>query len=112
MAEQRKVFKDYEASDVRDAYQHAHPTSWQGLISYLENHGLTTWHLTPGEDAHMIADLKEVEKDHVPFTDSWEEGYKLLKSHRNPELVKQEEQAWIKKTEQYEKSRGDQEKRA
>ena len=50
MAEQRKVFKDYEASDVRDADLHAHLKSWQDPINYLESRGLTTWHLTPGQE--------------------------------------------------------------
>jgi len=112
MAEQRKVFKDYESSDVRDAYQHAHPRSWQDLINYLKSRGLTTWHLTPGEDAHLIADLEATEKAGVPFTDNWEEAYRTLKSHRDPALVKREEQEWVRKTEEYEKSRGGQEKNA
>jgi len=50
VAEQRKVLNDYEASDVRVAYLHAHLKSWQDPINYLESRGLTTWHLTPGEE--------------------------------------------------------------
>ena len=105
MTEERKVFKDYQSSDVRDAYQHAHPKSWQDLINYLESKGLQTWHLTPGEDAHMIADAKQAIKDNVPFCENWEEASRILKSHRNPSLVQQEEQRWAQKTREYEKKR-------
>lgn len=105
MTYERKVFKDYAPSDVRDAYQHAHPSSWSDLVDYLQAKGLQTWHLTPGEDAHMVADLKAVIQDHVPFCDNWEKAYEILKSHRKPELVKAEEQHWIQKSERYEKER-------
>ncbi|HVC35760.1 MAG TPA: hypothetical protein VNL16_19805 [Chloroflexota bacterium] len=103
MAHERKVFKDYQPSDVRDAYQHAHPRSWQDLISYLQARGLKTWHLTPGEDAHMIADARALIKDKIPFCNNWEEAYQILKSHHDPALVKEEEEHWVARTEEYEK---------
>lgn len=102
---ERKVYKDYEESDVRAAFEHAHPSSWGDLISYLEQHGLTTHHITPGEAAHMIADAKQALKDNVPFPQNPVQAYRVMKSHRNPELVRQEEQTWIAKSEQYEKER-------
>jgi len=102
---QRKVYKDYEESDVRTAFEHGHPTGWSDFISFLQKHGLTTHHITPGETAHMIADAKQAMKDNVPFPQSSEQAYRVMKSHRNPELVRQEEQVWIARTAQYEKER-------
>jgi hypothetical protein len=112
MAYHRKIFKDYEPSDVREAYRHAHPKSWQDLISFIESKGLETWHLTPGEDAHLVADARQAMKENVPFTDDWQEAYNVLKAHRNLELVQQEEQRWIEKTREYEQKRREKEMKA
>ncbi len=91
---ERKVFKDYAESDVREVTERANPSSWQDVIHFLEKRGLDTWHITPGEDSHMIADAKQAMKDNVPFPRNPEQAYRVLKSHRNPELVRQEEQKW------------------
>jgi hypothetical protein len=96
---ERKVYKDYDESDVRDVFESASPSSWQDLVRYLEQRGLETWHVTPGEDAHMIADAKQAMKDNVPFSKNPEQSFRVLKSHRNPELVRQEEQRWIAESE-------------
>ncbi|HVB96465.1 MAG TPA: hypothetical protein VNG11_01910 [Chloroflexota bacterium] len=95
---ERKVFKDYEESDVRDVFEDAHPTGWQDLIRWLNQHGLATSAVTPGEAAHMIADAKQAAKDNVPFSSNPEQVSRIMKSHRNPELVRQEEQVWLAKT--------------
>jgi hypothetical protein len=92
---ERKVYKDYNEPDVRDVFERASPSSWQDLVRYLEQRGLETWQVTPGEDAHMIADAKQAMKDNVPFSRNPEQSFRVLKSHRNPELVRQEEQRWI-----------------
>jgi hypothetical protein len=96
---ERKVYKDYDESDVRDVFDGANPVSWQDMVRFLEQRGLETWQVTPGEDAHMIADAKQAMKDNVPFSRSSEQSYRVLKSHRNPELVRQEEQRWIAEAE-------------
>jgi hypothetical protein len=95
----RKVFKDYDEADVRAVVQEANPSSWQDLVNYLERRGLDAWRATPGEDAHMIADAKQAMKDNVPYLRNPEQSYRVLKSHRNPELVRQEEQRWATVTE-------------
>ena len=109
---ERKVYKDYEESDVRDAFQQGHPSSWSDLINFLEQHGLAAPHVTPGEAAHMIADAKQAMKDNVPFPQNPEQEYRVMKSHRNPQLVRQEEQRWIAKSEHDEKEREQREHRA
>ncbi len=99
---ERKVFRDYAESDVRDVFDQASPTSWQDLVSYLEKKGRETWHITPGESAHLIADAKQAMKDNVPFSRNPEQAYRVLRSHRNPELVRQEEQKWLERSQQRE----------
>ena len=98
MAE-RKVFKDYDESNVNDVFEQAHASSWLDLVNYLEQRGLDAWRISPGGDAHMIADAKQAMKDNVPFSRNPEQCYRVLKSHRNPELVRQEEQKWVSDTE-------------
>lgn len=109
---ERKVYKDYEESDVRDAVEHGRPSSWSDLLSFLEQHGLTTHHITPGEAAHMIADVKQAMKDNVPFPQNPEQAFRVMKSHRNPELVRQEEQRWIAKSEHVEIKQDKKDRRA
>lgn len=101
----RKVYQDYEEKDVGDAFERGHPSTWSGLISFLEGDGLTKDRITPGEVAHMIADAKQARKDNVPFPQSYVQTYRVMKSHRNPELVRQEEQRWIEKAESQPKER-------
>jgi hypothetical protein len=103
---ERKVFKDYQEADVREVFERGTPSSWQDLVNFLEKKGMATWHVTPGEDAHMIADGKQAMKDNVPFTHNSEQAYRILKSHRNPELVRQEEQRSIAPTEPSAKQKG------
>jgi hypothetical protein len=100
---ERKVYKDYEESDVREVFDEGHPSNWTDLTLFLQEHGLTTHRITPGETAHMIADAKQAMKDNVPFPHNPEQAFRIMKSHRNPELVRQEEQYWIQKTSDYEK---------
>jgi hypothetical protein len=98
----RKVYKDYEESDVRAAFERARASTWSDFINSLQQLALAS-HLTPpGETAHMIADAKQAMKDNVPFPQSPEQAYRVMRSHRNPELVRQEEQAWIARWEQRE----------
>lgn len=92
---QRKVYQDYEEEDVRDAFDRGHPATWNELIHLLERHGLAQDWIAPGEVAHMIADAKQARKDNVPIPQSPSQAYRVMKSHRNPELVRQEEQHWI-----------------
>lgn len=92
---ERKVFKDYEESGVQEAFAEGHPTSWYDLIHFLERLDLTTSRITPGEAAHLIADARQAAMDNVPLPQSAEQAYRVMKSHRNPELVRQEEQRWI-----------------
>lgn len=89
---ERKVFKDYEEGDVASAYEHAQPCCWQDLVNFLERQGLDSWFIAPGESAHMLADLKQAVKDNVPFSYHSETAFRVMRSHRNPELVRQEEQ--------------------
>ncbi|MGH2457406.1 MAG: hypothetical protein ACRDIY_00890 [Chloroflexota bacterium] len=95
----RKVYRDYQEGDVGDAFERGHPSTWSDLINLLERDGLADEQLTPGEMAHMIADAKQSSKDNVPFPHGPLQAYRVMKSHRNPELVRQEEQRWIDKTE-------------
>jgi hypothetical protein len=92
---ERKVFKDYEESHVRDTFARADPTSWQDLVRYLETEGAPARQSSPGESAHMIADAKQAMKDNVPFAYNPESAFRVMRSHRNPELVRQEEQYWL-----------------
>ena len=94
---ERKVYKDYEESNVGKVFEDAHPTGWQDLIKWLNQHGLASSAVTPGEAAHMIADAKQASKDNVPFSNNPEQVSRIMKSHRNPELVRQEEQIWLAK---------------
>ncbi len=96
---ERKVFKDYDESAVRDVVQQANPSSWQDMVRYLEQRRIEAQYVTPGEDAHMIADAKQAMKDNVPFSHNPEQSFRVLKSHRNPELVRQEEQRWVAEAE-------------
>lgn len=98
---QRKVFKDYDESDVQAVCAQSKPTSWSDLISYLHD-GLSAQTGVPAGTAHMIADAKQAMKDNVPFPHSPEQAYRIMKSHRNPELVRQEEQHWLARTRQLE----------
>jgi hypothetical protein len=86
------VYKDYSEADVRDLCELAAPSSWQDVVHFLEKRGKDTTGSSPGEDAHMIADAKQAMIDNVPYSRSPEQVYRVLKSHRNPELVRQEEQ--------------------
>lgn len=101
----RKVYKDYEESDVRKAFEQAHASSWSDFISSLQRNALSAPVVPPGETAHMIADAKQAMKDNVPFPQSPEQAYRVMRSHRNPELVRQEEQVWIARWEQHERER-------
>ncbi|HVC31955.1 MAG TPA: hypothetical protein VNL16_00425 [Chloroflexota bacterium] len=92
---ERKVYRDYQESDVRDTFEFGHPSTWTDLISFLDRQGLATHQITPGEAAHMIADAKQAQKDNVPFPHGPEQAYRVMKSHRNPEMVRQEEAVWI-----------------
>lgn len=89
---EHKVYRDYEESAIRAVYQQIRPSNWLDLISYLQNRPLTVDGVSPGEAAHMIADAKQAMKDNVPFPHNPEQAYRVMKSHRNPELVRQEEQ--------------------
>lgn len=91
----RKVFKDYLEADVQRAFEQCEPTCWQDLIRYLEQRGQDLLLISPGECAHMIADTRQVILDNVPFAFHPEQAYRIMKSHRNSELVRQEEQRWI-----------------
>ena len=95
---ERKVFKDYEESHVRDAFARADPTSWQDLVRYLETEGAPGRQSSPGESAHMIADAKQAMKDNVPFAYHPESAFRVMRSHRNPELVRQEEHYWLSRS--------------
>jgi hypothetical protein len=97
MMPERKVSKDYEEVDVRDVFVNARPTGWHDLINWLNNHGQSSKLITPGEAAHMIADAKQAAKDNVPFPSVAEHAFRIMKSHRNLELVRQEEQIWLAK---------------
>lgn len=92
---ERKVIKDYLELDVREVFQYAGASSWHDLVHYLEKKGLESLQMTPGVDAHMIADAKQAMLDNVPFAHNPEQAYRVLKSHRNPEFVRQEEQKWL-----------------
>lgn len=92
---QRKVYRDYEEKDVREVYECGRPDGWYDLIRWLDRHGFTENRVAPGEMAHMIADAKQAAKDNVPFTANPEQAFRVMKSHRNPELVRQEEQIWL-----------------
>ncbi|MBX6770389.1 MAG: hypothetical protein IRY83_01565 [Chloroflexi bacterium] len=105
---ERKVYKDYQESDLQEVFARAHPSSWQDLIAHLEQYGLSIHHITPGETAHMIADARQASIDNVPFPQSVDQAYRVMKSHRNPELVRQEEQRWIARTAEYERERQEQ----
>jgi hypothetical protein len=94
MAE-RKVIKDYLESAVSEVFALADPSSWHDLVRYLETSSEGSWRTSPGEGAHMIADAKQAMKDNVPFAHNPEQAYRVMKSHRNPELVRQEEQKWL-----------------
>lgn len=100
----RKVFKDYEQSDVDAAFEHGQPSCWHDLINFLERQIHEPAFLTPGESAHMIADAKQVMKDNAPFTYHPETAFRVMRSHRNPELVRQEEQRWAQKSVEWNKS--------
>ena len=91
----RKVFKDYREEDIQNAFEQGEPSCWYDLIRYLERRGLDLLTVSPGECAHMIADAKQAMKDNVPFAFHSEQAFRVMKSHRNPELVRQEEQRWI-----------------
>lgn len=91
----RKVFKDYLELDVQQAFEQCEPNCWQDLVRYLEQRGLDLLPISPGECAHMIADARQVMLDNVPFAFHSEQAFRIMKSHRNPELVRQEEQRWI-----------------
>jgi hypothetical protein len=91
----RKVFRDYDEQDVNTIYAQAEPSGWYDLVGYLEKRGKAGGPRNPGEDAHLIADAKQVLKDNAPFSHNPEQAYRILRSHRNPELVRQEEQKWI-----------------
>ncbi len=56
----RDIHKDYDRSDVEHVFRVAQPKSWEDVDKWLQKNGLTDNELTPGETAHMIADLKEV----------------------------------------------------
>jgi hypothetical protein len=96
---ERKVFKDYDESVVQDAFDDAEPSSWQDLVYYLDRNGLAAGRLSAGEIAHLAADAKQAMLDNVPFTHNVEQAFRVLRSHRNPGLVRQEEQRWMAKTE-------------
>ena len=92
---ERKVFRDYGEPEVRDVFTHADATSWQDLVKFLDRRELDRDHGGPGDSAHLMADAKQAMKDNVPFARNPEQAYRVLKSHRNPELVRQEEQKWL-----------------
>jgi hypothetical protein len=95
---ERKVFKDYEESNVRAAFERGTLSSWQDLVNLLERQSLDDWPLTPGESAHMIADARQAMKDNVPFSYHPETAFRVMRSHRNPELVRLEEQRWMQRS--------------
>jgi len=95
----RDIHKDYEKSDLEHVYRTAQPKSWQDIDSWLQKNGLRDNELTPGETAHMLADLKEVEKAKVPFTANPDEAVSVLKKHRSQQAVEQWTQREIKEME-------------
>ncbi len=91
----RKVFRDYEEADVRETVGIVEPSGWLDLVNYLEKKGREAVQATPGADAHLIADAKQAAMDNVPYSHNPEQAYRVLKSHRNPGRVRQEEQKWV-----------------
>jgi hypothetical protein len=101
----RKVFEDYDEDDVQAMFELARPTTWPGFIHYLRDEGVKTWHIVPGQSAHMIADARQAMIDNVPFPHSSETAFRVMRSHRNPELVRHEEQYWLEQVQASEKGR-------
>lgn len=95
---EHKVFRDYEESDVSTVFEHGGPSCWQDLVAFLERQRAGDERLAPGESAHMIADAKQAMKDNVPFSHHPETAFRVMRSHRNPQLVRQEEQRWMRKS--------------
>ncbi len=89
----RNISKDYDASDVEHVYRVCHPSNWEQMDKWLQKNGLTDNELTPGETAHLIADLKEVEKAKIPFSANPSEAANVLRQHRNEQTV----QEWTKR---------------
>jgi hypothetical protein len=92
---ERKVFRDYGEPEVRDLLTQTDMSSWQDLVHFLQQREGESGNGALGETAHLMADAKQAMKDNVPFARSPEQAYRVLKSHRNPELVRQEEQKWL-----------------
>jgi hypothetical protein len=92
---ERKVFRDYGEPEVRNVFTQADATSWQDLVNFLDRRERENDIAVPGETAHLMADARQAMKDNVPFARNPEQAYRVLKSHRNPELVRQEEQKWL-----------------
>jgi hypothetical protein len=92
---ERKVFRDYGEPDVRDVLKQTDATSWQDLVNFLDRRDRENVRDAPADSAHLLADAKQAMKDNVPFAHNPEHVYRVLKSHRNPELVRQEEQKWL-----------------
>lgn len=79
----------YQESDVRDLWRHANPTSWQGLLSYVENRGDNTWHITPGEAISMKEDIAAAMKSSAPFPNSPQQAYQEMHKHRGSDRGKE-----------------------
>ena len=86
-AGRQKQMEDYRLSDVQQIYKNARlegvaVNSWDDLEHYLEQKGVTRWHLTSGEAKAMVADIKQVQKNNAPFPDNPQKTFDEMHKYR------------------------------
>ncbi|MGH2447886.1 MAG: hypothetical protein ACRDFS_04705 [Chloroflexota bacterium] len=93
---------DYRPSDLNQviddyiAKKHQKPSSWKDLIGFVENHGESEWHITPGEAVAIKEDLSEAKSHGDQFTDDRSKLFQEIHQYRSqnpgtPQKAQQEE---------------------
>lgn len=73
---------DYKQSDMESAYRYSQPSSWDSLISWLEQHGEAKKRLTPGETVALVEDLRSVRSSGAPFSSDPDKAFEMAHKHR------------------------------
>ena len=76
---------DYNRRDVEKAYGYGPWGDWAELVGWLQDEAVGDPRFGPGKVSHMVADLQQLAKDRVPFTDDPQEAFRLALSHRRPQ---------------------------
>lgn len=77
----KKLYKDYDQSDVEVVYRRGDWQSWGPMRRWVEHHGEADNELTPGEVHHLGEDIKCAEDKGVAFPSDPGEAYQQLRQH-------------------------------